>query len=393
MAYRRYIAVVLTVLLCGCSSPEPLVHREDRETVVLDILCPREEWDIVTQLCSDFAEHNTEKNYAFSLDVPPEDIGELRGMDADVLCFTSDRTEQLIHEGMLVPVTNDDDCLRPSVEAVERDGREYGFPYAADTYLLFYDRTEYNPKDTADLNRMMTVRLGDARYNIALPMDEMACQAGFFLAAGCDFPDGCCSEAGLLAGEYMAAISQSGRAAVRYGSEEIKAGFVDGSIAAAVTKLDDVSAIRSTLGSRLGVGALPLLTLSDGSSVQLYSLVEYRVAGVLAASDDAEDAAALARLISGMDSQRMRLEQLGYAPVSKELCGDKNITKVYPEVEALAKQLEYSVPVSSCEMHSLYSYAAAELCTALQDVSTREELSAALAEFRSTCNGSGNVVQ
>ncbi|MBQ9946850.1 MAG: hypothetical protein IJO91_00550, partial [Oscillospiraceae bacterium] len=65
---RRYISVLLTVLLlCGCNRAEPPVDIGEKETVVLDIWCEREDWDIVTELCGDFAEEHREKNYAFSL--------------------------------------------------------------------------------------------------------------------------------------------------------------------------------------------------------------------------------------------------------------------------------------------------------------------------------------
>ncbi len=393
---RRYMALLLTVLLCGCNRAEPPVDVGEKETVVLDIWCEHEDWDIVTELCGNFAEEHREKNYAFSLDVPPEDISAaLSGNEAvDVLCFSSDITEQLVSEGLLLPVEDRSQRVDMSVSAASCNGTQYGFPYAADTCVLYYDRSKFTEHEVADLNRMMSKRLEDTQYSLAMPLYEGLYQSAFFLAAGCGIPEDCCSERGMLAGEYMAALTDSGRFAAEFSSSDIKAGFVDGSVAAAISDIQNGEAIKSTLGSYCGVAKLPQITLSDGSCTQLGSFAVYSVAGVSSLADSASDALLLAEWLAGAEAQRMRLSERNIAPVLAELCNDKALLKDYPAIGILLEQLNYSHPLLPYDQMEMLDEAAEELCDELiEGIETRAELMDALEEFRDTCTVADNVIQ
>ena len=394
---RRYISVLLTVLLlCGCNRAEPPVDIGEKETVVLDIWCEREDWDIVTELCGNFAEEHRGKNYAFSLDVPPEDISAaLSGNEeVDVLCFSSDITEQLVSEGLLLPVDDKSQRVDMSVSAASCNGTQYGFPYAADTCVLYYDRSKFTEHEVSDMNRMMSKRLEDTQYSMAMPLYDGIYQCAFFLAAGCDIPEECCSEQGVLAGEYMAALTDSGRFAAELSSGDIKAGFVDGSVAAAISDIQNGDAIKSTLGSYCGIAKLPQITLSDGRSVQLGSFAVYSLTGVSSRTDNAADALLLAEWLAGAEAQRMRLSELNIAPVLTELCNDNSFLKDYPDVMALLEQLEYSAPLLPYDQMEMLDEAAEELCDELiEGIDTHAELMDALVEFRDTCTVADNVLQ
>ncbi len=388
MVYRKLTALALCLLLCGCSKAGPPVQMGERETVVLNILCEREDWDIVTQLCDDFARAHRDKGYAFSLDEPPADIvAALKsGYPADVLCFSSDMTEQLAENELLLAVEDNANRLTSSVRSAVRSNVQYGFPYSADTYFLCYDRSKFTEHEVEDLNRMMSKRLEDTRYSFAMPLDEGAYQSAFFLAAGCNIPEDCCSERGMLAGEYMAALADSEHFAAEHDGDDIKAGFVNGTVAAAVTDLRDSEAIKSTLGSHFGSAKLPCVILSDGSSVQLGSLAVYGIAGVSAYSDAPEEALAFAEWIAGEEAQRLRLEARSIPPVMKSLCDDISLIQEYPEVASMLEQLEYSVPILSTAAAKSFDEAAEELCdTLLEGCDTRAELYEALKALRDTC--------
>ena len=383
MAFRKCAALLCAVMLCGCGRAQDGAYQGEKETVVLDILCDRADWEIITELCGGFAGEHPEKNYAFSLDELPGDTELLGGVTADVIYFTSDMTEKLAAAGLLLRVSDDAERLGSAKEAVSVGGRQYGFPFAAETYFLYYDRSKFSDSEVGDLNAMMSKKLADTRYSLAMPLSEGEYQGAFFLAAGCGFPEGCCSDRGMLAGEYMAALTESGRFAARYEAADIKAGFVDGSIAAAVCGSGICGELKSTLGSRYGTAKLPSVTLSDGSTVQLGSLAVYTAAGACSASEHPEDALAFAEWIAGEEGQRMRLEERSTAPVMLSLCGDKKLKKEHPETAALLEQLEFSVPTPSAEELSAYNSAAAELCDVLtRGGVTRSSLADALEGFR-----------
>ena len=397
MAYRRIFAALLAaMLLSGCKRAESPVQMGERETVVLDILCEREEWDIVKELCGGFSEQHPEKDYAFSLDEPPQDIttalmsGEI---SADVLYFTSDMTEELVEAGLLLRVRDDAKRISSAKQALSLDGAQYGYPFSAETYFLYYDRSKFADNEVDDLNMMMSKKLGDTQYSLAMALDDGVYQGAFFLAAGCDIPEDCCSEKGMLAGEYMAALAESGRFDARADASDIKAGFVDGSIAAAVCGIGISEELKSTLGRRFGASALPEITFSDGSSVQLGSLAVYTAVGACADSEHPEDALAFAEWMAGEEGQRLRLEQRSTAPVMLSLCDDSKLRKEHPETAALLAQLAYSHPLLPADELSVYQNAAAVLCDTLTSGNvTKGELAEALEAFR-TCTEADNMIQ
>ena len=395
MAKRLCFALLAAVLLCGCDNSVPPAAQGEKETVVLDILCDKADWDIVTELCGGFSEEHPDKDYAFSLDEPPEDISALLSGEiaADVLYFTSDMTEELAESGFLLQVEDKAERISAAKDAVSLDGRQYGFPFSAETYFLYYDRSKFADNEVGDLNKMMSKRLDGTNYSLAVALDDGVYQGAFFLAAGCDVPEECCSDRGFLAGEYMAALTESGRFAAAYDSYDIKAGFVDGSIAAAISDIGICDELKSTLGSRYGTAKLPMLTFSDGSSAQLGSLAVYTAVGACAGSQHPEDAVAFAEWIAGEEGQRMRLDERSAAPVMISLCSDSKLGKEHPETAALLRQLEFSQLLPPAKELSAYRAAAQKLCDILMSGGVTESaIRYALEEFR-TCTEVDNVLQ
>ncbi len=381
--------LLASAMLCGCDNSSVELPSGERETVVLDVLCSREEWDILPELCGDFGRENSDSIYAFTLDTLPKDMeGELLSgkEQADVICFSSDMTEGLAGSGVLLPLTDysseiSEGRIPMSVAASQVDGVSYGFPYSAETCLLYYDRRKFTQQEIADMNVMMSKKL-DTQYSLAMQLNSGVYQSVFFLGTGCDIPYGCRCENGVLAVEYMAALVQCGRFSAELDSGGIKSGFVQGSIAAAISDIGSSEAIKSTLGSSCGMARLPRITLSDGSSQQLGSLAVYNMAGVFAGSDHAEQAVALARWIAGEKSQQLRLEKLNYAPVLTSLCSDRLLMGEYPEIFAMLQQLNYSVAMPSAERLGSFNAAAEQLCGLLLGGEvTRHRLYQALEEF------------
>ncbi len=381
--------IPLMLLLSGCSRPTPVQPYAPRETVVLDVMCEREDWDIVTELCSDFSQQHREKNYAFTLDVLPKDVTAALSdgsEQADVLCFRSDMTAELAESGVLLPLTEygkeaGAERLGMSMKSAEYGGELYGFPYAADTCFLYYNRSLLSAEEAADLNIIMS-KVMDTEYSLAMPLESGYYQSAFFLGTGCDIPNGCCSERGMLAGEYMAALTRCGRFAADCDSDDIKAGFVSGDIAAAFCNMEICEELRSTLGRNYATAMLPRMTLSDGSTVQLGSLASFMLAGVSADTANPEDAALFAQYLSSEKAQQMRLTQRNFAPVMVSLCSEKSLQKEYPEVYALLNQLNYAQLLPPTEKLRDFNAAAETLCDILLDGDvTRNSLEEALRNF------------
>ncbi len=324
MFYRKAaVILLLSTTLCGCARDVPVQPYLPRDTVVLDILCPEEEWDIVTELCGDFAGQHRESSFAFTLDIPPADVAGalLSGsVKADVLCFRSDMTGELVTGGVLLPLTEQaesirDSCIPPSVSAVRVGGELYGVPYSAETDFLYYDRRRFTEHDVESLNAMLL-----KPYYVAV--ERGSCPMAEKLAEG--------SQA-------------DGRLRCESDGRAIKAGFVSGSISAAICGIEYCDEIRSTLGRSFGAAPLPTVTYSDGTKpLQSYSV--YSAVGVCSLTTHPKEAAQLAMWLGGEEAQRLRLSQLGSAPVAMPLCTDKQLMREYPEISALLSQLNNSLP-------------------------------------------------
>lgn len=358
---------MMTSLLAGCnrgsnsSSDNSGGASGSGETVKLTVWGAQEDRDILMQMCEDFADAHPEKHYAFTMGVVSEadaatEVLKDVSAAADVFAFSSDQIGSLVSAGALYRITKNREDIEKNtdetaIRAATVDGELYGYPVVSDTYFLYYDKSKLSEEDVKSLDAIMAKDIPDTKTNFAMNLDDGWYQAGFFLGAGCTLfgedgtdPTQCDfnSERGLLAGEYILNLVQNEKFGADFDDSMVKSGFANGTLAAAVSGTWNSKEIESSLKENYGTAKLPEFTLSNGESVQMESLANYKLIGVCSETDAPLDAMLLAEWLSNHDSQKLRLEKRGFAPTNKQLAADADTLNAIPAVVALTEQLSHA---------------------------------------------------
>lgn len=372
--FASSVAVLSSLALVGCgggttpsTNPGGSTNTPSGETVKLTVWGPSEQTDLLKDMVSRFKAANPGTNYDITVNVCSEadayaNLKPDVARGADVYAFANDQLINLIRIGALAKVggTNLDavyDNNTPeSVSTAEFNGDVYAYPYAADNgYFMYYNKavlgtTTERLDDILDLlnskNKKFLFEITNAWYN-----------AGFFFATGCNYnveynANGTeksidCdfdSANGVIAGKAM--VKLANHPAFMTGNDNnIKAGFVDGSIAAAVTGTWNASAIEQALGSDYAAVKLPKFTV-DGTDYQLKSFAGFKLMGVNPNSKHLVEAHKLAGFLTGEDMQKLRLEEKSVIP-SNVNAYDANKINSNIALKALEEQKAFSVPQTS----------------------------------------------
>ncbi len=358
---------MMTSALAGCSrgqnssSDNSGAASGSSETVKLTVWGAQEDQDVLKQMCEDFAKAHSDKHYAFTLGVVSEadaanEVLKDVSAAADVFSFASDQIGSLVSAGALYRITKNREeienaCTETAVRAATVDGELYGYPAVSDTYFLYYDKSKLSDEDVKSLDTIMAKDIPDTKINLAMNLDDGWYQAGFFLGAGCTLfgedgtdPTQCDfnNERGLLAGEYILSLAKSAKFGADYDDSMVRSGFANGTIAAAISGTWNSKEIESSLRENYGTAKLPEFTLSNGESVQMGSLANYKLIGVSSETDAPLDAMLLAEWLTNYDNQKLRLEKRSFAPVNKTLAEDSGTLSEIPAVSALTEQLSYA---------------------------------------------------
>lgn len=358
---------MMTTALAGCRRGNDGNNSDNSgaagggETVKLTVWGAQEDQDILMEMCEDFADAHPEKHYAFTLGVVSEadaanEILKDVSAAADVFSFASDQIGSLVSAGALYRITKNREeienaCTETAVRAATVNGELYGYPAVSDTYFLYYDKSKLSEEDVKSLDAIMAKDIAGTKTNLAMNLDDGWYQAGFFLGAGCTLfgengtdPTQCDfnNDRGLLAGEYILNLAKNVKFGADYDDSMVKSGFANGTLAAAISGTWNSKEIESSLKENYGTAKLPEFTLSNGESVQMGSLANFKLIGVSSETDAPLDAMLLAEWLTNYENQKLRLEKRSFAPTNHILAEENDALNEIPAVAALTEQLQHA---------------------------------------------------
>ena len=336
------------------------------EAVNLTVWGSQEDQELLKQMCDAFAAANPDKTYTFTYgvvseaDAQKEVIKDISAA-ADVFAFASDQTAILVNSGALYRVTKNKDEIvaensESSISAASIDGELYGYPYVSDTYFMYYDKSKLSEDDVKSIEGIMSKDIEGVTTNFAFDTDNGWYQSGFFFGAGCKLfgedgtdPTQCDfnNERGYMVGEYLIDLVANPKYGANFDDSLVKAGFAEGTLAAAVSGAWNAGEIQASLGDNYAATKLPEFTLSNGETVQMGSMANFKIMGVNSETKNPLDAMALAEWLTNKDNQKTRFEVRSYAPTNVELASDADTMNSNIAVGALAQQAQYSTVQTS----------------------------------------------
>lgn len=341
------------------------------ENVNLTVWGPQEDQELLKQMCDAFAAANPDKTYTFTYgvvseaDAQKEVIKDISAA-ADVFAFASDQTATLVNAGALYRVTKNKDEIvaensESSISAASIDGELYGYPYVSDTYFMYYDKSKLSEDDVKSIEGIMSKDIEGVTTNFAFNTDDGWYQSGFFFGAGCKLfgedgtdPTQCDfnNERGYMVGEYLIDLVANPKYGANFDDSLVKAGFAEGTLASAVSGTWNAGEIQASLGDNYAATKLPEFTLSNGETVQMGSMANFKIMGVNSETKNPLDAMALAEWLTNKDNQKTRFEVRSYAPTNVELANDTDTMNSNIAVGALAQQAQYATvqtSISQCQ--------------------------------------------
>ena len=382
MKTKKLISTLTTLaltgtLMAGCGASDSTSGSADStgnaaassgsgDTVTLTVWGSQEGQDYLKRMCESFAAANPDKKYIFNYGVVSEADAKKEMLKdvsagADVFGFASDQTGELVSAGALYRVTKNKDEIianntAPSIQAATVDGELYGYPYVSDTYFMYYDKSKFTEDEVLSLDTMLAKDIPGTSINFAFDVDNGWYQSAFFFGAGCKLfgddgtdPTQCDfnNDRGFLVGEYLIDLVKNPKFGSNFDDGLVKAGFADGSIAAAVTGTWNATDIQASLGDNYAATKLPSFKLSNGEDVQMGGMANFKIIGVNSETKNPLDAMALAEWLTNYDNQVINFEERSLAPTNTKLANDTEKLYSNAAVAALAQQAQYATVQTS----------------------------------------------
>lgn len=336
------------------------------DAVNLTVWGSQEDQEMLKKMCDEFAAANPDKQYTFTFGVVSEADAQKEVLKdisaaADVFGFASDQTATLVDAGALYRVTKNKDQIvannsEASISAATINGELYGYPCVSDTYFMYYDKSKLTEEDVQSFESILAKDIEGVTTNLAFDTDNGWYQAGFFFGAGCKLfgddgldPTMCDfnNERGYMVGEYLIDLVANPKYGANFDDSLVKAGFAEGTLAAAVSGAWNAAEIQASLGDNFAATKLPTFTLSNGETVQMGSMANFKIVGVNSETKNPLDAMALAEWLTNYENQKTRFELRSFAPTNVELANDKDALNSNIPVSAQAQQAVYATVQTS----------------------------------------------
>ena len=334
--------------------------------VSLTVWGSQEDQEMLKQMCDAFAAANPDKKYTFTYgvvseaDAQKEVIKDISAA-ADVFAFASDQTATLVDAGALYRVTKNKDQIiaentEASITAASINDELYGYPFVSDTYFMYYDKSKLSEDDVKSIEGIMSKDIEGVSTNFAFDTDNGWYQTAFFFGAGCKLfgddgtdPTQCDfnNERGYMVGEYLIDLVNNPKYGSNFDDSLVKAGFADGTLAAAVSGTWNAAEIQASLGDNYAATKLPEFKLSNGETVQMGSMANFKIMGVNSETKNPLEAMALAEWLTNKDNQKLRFEKRSFAPTNVDLANDTETMNSNIAIGALAQQAKFSTVQTS----------------------------------------------
>ncbi|MBR3350437.1 MAG: extracellular solute-binding protein, partial [Solobacterium sp.] len=223
------LAALLSVsMLAGCGgSSAPAGDKTDGEgesaekvAATVTVWGPQEdqskdngEW--LQTMCQQFNEAHPEWNLTFTYGTCSEgdaktNVGTDPTAAADVYMFANDQIPDLIKAGGIAELgganveTMKKNNSETTVNTVSYNGSVYGFPFTANTWFMYYDKSVFTEDDIKSLDTMLE------KGKVAFPIENSWYIASFYVANGCTLfgADGGNADAGIdFSGDKAVAVT------------------------------------------------------------------------------------------------------------------------------------------------------------------------------------------
>ncbi|MNO24761.1 Cyclodextrin-binding protein precursor [compost metagenome] len=305
---------------------------------------------------------------------PPDQVGKLTqdgpsGLAADVVLIPHDNLGKAASASLLLP--NDifaeqtkADNTEASIVGSSYDGELYGYPRAAETYALYYNKSlvKEAPKSFDDVIAFSKTFTDKAknRYGIMWEVGNMyfgypfiATTGGYLFGKdGTDKDDIGLNNEGAVEG-LKTFVKLKEILPIKSGdiNADIKRSlFSSGDVAMDMTGPWELAAYKEALGDNLGVAPVPTI---DGKTAITFSGI--KIFGVNAYTQYPNAAKLYAHFASTKDAQLLLNKLIGSIPTNNEALQDAQITGD-PYVSAFAEQAKNSQPMPSIpEMGNVWS--------------------------------------
>jgi arabinogalactan oligomer/maltooligosaccharide transport system substrate-binding protein len=354
------LAALMSVsMLAGCSSNKPSGGEPAEggdtaaETVAATVTVwgPQEdqskdngEW--LQTMCDQFNAAHPEWDLTFKYGVCSEgdaktNVGTDPSAAADVYMFANDQIPDLLKAGGIAELggnnveTMKSNNSETTVNTVSYNGSVYGFPFTANTWFMYYDKSVFTEDDIKSLDTMLE------KGKVAFPIENSWYLASFYVANGCTL-------FGADGGDAAAGIDFSGDKAVavtNYLVDLVKnPNFANGDVGSVADAKAffsgtwDYSKATDAYGDNTGIAALPTITI-DGEAKQMKSFAGSKGVAVNPAtalySEHPEIAVALAAYLAGTEAQQKHYDLRNIIPTDKNInVGDDALAKAQMDTMA-----------------------------------------------------------
>lgn len=347
MKIKKLTALAMTTAMCattifGCGGSKGKEEKttagkslkDEKITAEITVWCPAEDQESgwIQKMCDQFNAAYENWTLTFKYETCSEgDAGKMVAQDptaaGDIYFFANDQLTTLINadaiaklggEGLAAVKNTNNETM---VNTVTKEGDVYGFPFTANTWFMYYDKSVFTEDDVKSLEKML--EKGVVAFDIT---NSWYFQA-FYAAHGAVFcgPNGDNEAAGVVLGDKATAVTKylvnlaKNPNFVKDTSGSGKAGLADGSVAAIFSGTWDYEAVKNALGDNIGIAQLPTINV-DGKDAPLRSFAGSKAIAVNPTSDVQQGVlVALASYLAGKDAQLAHYEMRNIIPCNTEL--------------------------------------------------------------------------
>ncbi|MDR0249282.1 MAG: extracellular solute-binding protein [Oscillospiraceae bacterium] len=344
----------------GGSSPSDSTPAEVKD-VHLRVWGAEEDQVMLKSMLDAFADANKAQiNFTYDLGVQGEGgtkdtvLVDIEAA-ADVYAFAHDQIGELYKAGALQEVLDNVADIKSrnvssSVEAATVDGKLMAYPMTADNgYFMFYNSSYFTEDDVKSFDGMLA-KAEAAGKKISMELTSGWYNYAFFKAGGLNASlndDGVtndCDWNGPGGTDVLQAMLDLAKhpAFVSLGSDEFKAGVIDGSVIAGVSGTWNAGAVAEAWGESYAASKLPTVAIA-GEQKQLGSFSGYKLIGVNAFCQETGWAMRLADYLTNYDNSLRRFNERQQGP-SNTLAAASDAVKSDPAQLAIATQMQFATP-------------------------------------------------
>ena len=364
------VAAALALSLSSCGDKSSGLVRGSTAAEKLTLWGSSDDQTMLGEMIDGFKTAYTDVKNDIEKKVTGEDKAAeeaLKDIDAaaDVFAVSHDQIGSLVSAGAIYEISGDykqkieNECSEGSVRAATYNGKLYGFPSSAETYLLYYNKSMLSDEDAKDLSKILAKKTDSGVYKFGMNFKEGYYGSSVFFTAGCtlfgengDDSTACDfdSDNGVAAAKFIKSLKSQG--VVNCDENEALAQIKSGKLLSYVTGPWKADAMKEALGDNYGVAALPSVTIG-GNTAPLKSFAGYKVYVVNAKTKDPAAAMKLAQHLTSEQNQLKRFKDRALLPVNKTVA-DSNDVLADKTVGATLSQLKNSVPMPSIPQISKY---------------------------------------